>query len=91
MRLLIEGFRQGSDREGDTLKMKRYGPNLIWLSVLMMTIICPALVDAYYSYGARATGMGGAFTGMSGDASIFYWNPGGSSASSGVDHRGPIW
>ncbi|MBN1878817.1 conjugal transfer protein TraF [bacterium] len=46
---------------------------VLFLMLLFRTIN----TGAYYSYGARATGMGGAFTGMGGDASIFYWNPGG--------------
>ena len=48
------------------------------VSALLLTMLgfVPE-VQGYYSYGARATGLGGAFTGMGGDASIFYWNPGG--------------
>ncbi len=45
-------------------------------------IICLALAffsagaHGYYSYGARATGMGGAFTALANDGSAIYWNPG---------------
>ncbi|MGB3975468.1 MAG: conjugal transfer protein TraF [bacterium] len=50
---------------------------IILLQVVILMVSWNALpVSAYYSYGARAVGMGNAFTGMTNDASIFYWNPG---------------
>jgi hypothetical protein len=55
--------------------MKRIVQRNILLLLFIGAIACPA--SGYYSYGARAVGMGTAFTGMTNDASIFYWNPGG--------------
>lgn len=55
--------------------MKRIMQRNMLLLLVIAAISCP--VSGYYSYGARAVGMGSAFTGMTNDASIFYWNPGG--------------
>lgn len=50
-------------------------------TVLMIMIAFNA--HASFSYGARATGMGGAFTGLADDGSVVYWNPGSLSLLSG--------
>lgn len=58
--------------------MSNYRFKIILLLVAAIGVSWQATpVSAYYSYGARAVGMGNAFTGMTNDASIFYWNPGG--------------
>ncbi|MCD4655660.1 conjugal transfer protein TraF [bacterium] len=54
-----------------------YLKNLIVPTILLLIMFCLTPVsDAYFSYGARATGMGGAFTAMADDGSLIYWNPG---------------
>jgi hypothetical protein len=49
---------------------------IIVLSLLLVTLsLTPAL--AVQKYGAKAYGMGGAFTALADDASAIYWNPAG--------------
>lgn len=54
------------------LKLGRCG----LLIATLMVLILSGPVQAYFSYGARSTGMGGAYTAMANDASAVYWNPG---------------
>ncbi|MBI5836599.1 MAG: PorV/PorQ family protein [Candidatus Eisenbacteria bacterium] len=59
-------------------------PNRILLALLLvLTLPIPARADKYageflkLGVGARALGMGGAFVGLSDDATAMYWNPAG--------------
>jgi hypothetical protein len=49
-----------------------------WMCIFLILFMLFSLEAAhgYYSYGARAVAMGGAYTGLANDGSLFYWNPG---------------
>ena len=51
---------------------KALAVNLSFVCLILM--IVPS-GSAYYSYGARAMGMGGAFSAVADDATAVYWNP----------------
>jgi hypothetical protein len=57
--------------------MRRVTNVIRLMMVIGLVMIFLQPISAFYSYGARSVGMGGAFTGMANDASVFYWNPGG--------------
>ncbi len=48
---------------------------LMQMFLIMLLSIIPVDMMAYYSYGARSAGMGGAFVALADDASAIYWNP----------------
>lgn len=56
--------------------MKRHGGIIRLVVIGMMIGLNVFVAHGYYSYGARATGMGGAFTALANDGSAIYWNPG---------------
>ncbi len=57
--------------------MKNRRLKIYFTVLIVLTALSPVTVQGYYSYGARAVGMGGAYTGLANDGSLFYWNPGG--------------
>ena len=65
----------GGPRTLSWLAMRIRGAVLLTLCALMSS--GPAAAQSFNSVGTRAQGMGGAFVGMSNDASAVYWNPGG--------------
>ncbi len=50
---------------------------VVFLMLMFVVFAAPERLNAYFSYDARAAGMGGAFSAVVDDASGVYWNPAG--------------
>ncbi|MHB9155922.1 MAG: PorV/PorQ family protein [Endomicrobiales bacterium] len=70
--------------------MRRESRYLWWLAVLACLALSPARLHALMPYyaGARAMGMGGAFSTLAFESSALYWNPAGLSYLTGQEFTG---